>query len=118
MRIASISIQAELDIDQIWTYIAADNVTAADRYIDQIGVRSQSYANQPELGETRLELGDGIRCFTIGNYVVYYRPTPLGIEIARVLHGARDVHHLCLCSRTCAEVPGEGQMGRSSFRNQ
>ena len=34
MRIASISIQAELDIDQIWTYVAADNVTAADRYIE------------------------------------------------------------------------------------
>ena len=42
MRIASISIQAELDLDQIWTYIAADNVTAADHNIDQIGVRSQS----------------------------------------------------------------------------
>ena len=42
MRIASISIQAELDIDQIWAYVAADNVTAADRYIDQIGVRSES----------------------------------------------------------------------------
>jgi toxin ParE1/3/4 len=26
----------------------------------------------------------------VGNYVIFYRPMEIGVEIARVLHGARD----------------------------
>ena len=28
------------------------------------------------------------------NYLVFYRPTTAGIEVLRVLHGARDIEHL------------------------
>ena len=94
MPVVSVSSGANLDLDQIWTYIATDNPSAADRFLDHLGVRCQSYANQPQLGELRPELGRNFRCFTVGNYVVYYRPTSDGIELARGLHGARDVQRL------------------------
>lgn len=82
---------ATSDLDAIWDYIAGDNPLAADRMVDQIFNRCQSYANQSELGELRPELGADLRCFSVGFYVVYYRPIPDGIELVRVLHGARDV---------------------------
>ena len=41
-------------------------MTAADRDIGQIGVRSRSYANQPEHGENCVERGSGVRPFAIG----------------------------------------------------
>lgn len=55
-------------------------------------------AELPELG-TRFEADHpalaGIRYLPIGGpfgaYVVFYRPCPGGIEVARVLHGARDI---------------------------
>src|SRR5439155_11946499 len=37
----------------------------------------------------------GLRFFPITRYrkyLVFYRPTPGGIEVLRVLHGARDIH--------------------------
>lgn len=40
-----------------------------------------------------LELA-GVRVFPVSrirNYLIFYRPTPQGIEVLRVLHGARDI---------------------------
>jgi plasmid stabilization system protein ParE len=44
---------------------------------------------------SRLELSplaeqDLIESFSIGNYVIYYRPAVDGIRVARIVHGARD----------------------------
>lgn len=54
------SAQAADDHAGIWAYIAADNPTAANRTLDTINERLQSYAHQPELGEQRNNLGHGI----------------------------------------------------------
>jgi len=43
------------------------------------------------MGRLRDELADGLRSFPVGRYVIFYRPIPKGIEIVRVLHGARDL---------------------------
>jgi len=37
------------------------------------------------------ELLDGLRSFPIGKYVIFYVPRSRGIEVVRVLHGARDL---------------------------
>lgn len=91
MPIVETSTQATEDLVGIWAYIADDNPVAANRTLDKISDHCLSYAHQPELGEQRRELGRGIRCFSVGLYVVYYRAIADGIEIVRVLHGARDV---------------------------
>ena len=54
-------------------------------------------AGQPRIGELRDELRPGMRSFSVGNYVIYYRPVEtmaISIEIVRVLHGGRDVKRL------------------------
>ena len=39
----------------------------------------------------RDELAPGIRSFPFGRYLVFYLPISDGIDVVRVLHGARDV---------------------------
>lgn len=43
------------------------------------------------MGRARPELGPAIRSFPIGKYVVFYEPIQDGIDVFRVLSGARDV---------------------------
>jgi toxin ParE1/3/4 len=38
----------------------------------------------------REELSPRLRSFPVGSYIIFYRPTQDGVEIARILHGARD----------------------------
>ena len=86
--------QAEADLIEIWTYIAQDSPAGADRLLDEIDEKSRTLAQQPFIGKARDELGAKIRSFPIGNYVLFYQPIEDGIEIIRVLHGARDIEAL------------------------
>ena len=86
--------QAEEDLFEIGLYIARDNPVAADRLLDTIEQKLDLLARQPMVGSDCSYLAEGLRRFPIGNYVVYYRPFPDGIEVVRVLHGARDADSL------------------------
>ncbi|TWU12167.1 Toxin ParE1 [Symmachiella macrocystis] len=90
-----LSPQAQSDLDQIWDFIAADNPKAASNVIHKFDARFQMLVRQPLIGESREELLSGLRSFPVGSYVIYYRLLSTGryaVEIARVLHGARDIH--------------------------
>lgn len=82
---------AERDLDGIWDHIAQESVSAANRLIDTIAQTCDTLASQPEMGRLRPELAPHLRSFPVGNYVIFYRPIADGIEVARVLHGARDI---------------------------
>jgi toxin ParE1/3/4 len=83
--------QARADLDEIWLYIAEDNPSAADRFLDTLYERFLLLAGQPLLGRDRPELALNLRSLPVGNYVIFYRPIDDGIEVVRVLHGARDI---------------------------
>ena len=85
---------AEQDLREIWRYIAADNPDAADRLLHKIDSKLEQYAAQPAMGAPRDSLAPGLRSFPVGRYLVFYRPIPDGIEVARILHGARDLPRL------------------------
>lgn len=86
-----VSPRAETDLDEIWRYIAKENVPAADRLLDRLHQTFRMLARQPLMGQLREDLRPMLRGFVVGNYVVFYRPTFKGIEIVRVIHGARDI---------------------------
>jgi toxin ParE1/3/4 len=46
------------------------------------------------MGRARHELLVNLLSFTVKNYVIFYQPITEGIEVLRVLHGARDVHRV------------------------
>ncbi len=48
-------------------------------------------AQMPGLGRKRSDLAPDLRGFPIGNYIIFYRAVPEGIQVNRVLHGARDL---------------------------
>ena len=65
---------AHADLDDIWTYIAEDNIAAANRLLDRLHETFAMLSRQPLLGELREELGADYRSFHVGRYVIYYRP--------------------------------------------
>ena len=90
------SSQAEIDLIEIWLYIASDNTTAADKLLDQIDSICKMLAHSPHLGRLREELAPGLRSFPVGDYLVFYRSTNTGIAVVRVLSGYRDLEKLPL----------------------
>lgn len=89
--------QAEEDLLEIWSYIAEDDIGAADRVIDEFEVVCCTLAETPFMGRERGELAERLRSFPVGSYVIFYRPATDGadgIVIIRVLHGARDLSDL------------------------
>jgi toxin ParE1/3/4 len=85
---------ARQDLDDIWDYAAESDVGRADRPLDLINEGCQRLAAYPEMGRARHELLVNLRSFTVKHYVVFYQPTADGIEVLRVLHGARDIHRV------------------------
>jgi toxin ParE1/3/4 len=94
MSLPRLTEQAKADLDGIWLQIALDDVLVADRFIDRVLSRCQLLADRPKMGRGRPELRAGLRSFTIGSYLIIYRPRAGGIEVVRVLHGARDLAKL------------------------
>ena len=79
-------------------YAREAGVRVADRYFAQVETTFARLARMPGMG-TRYEpdepLYADLRYFPVSrfrNYLVFYRPVPGGIEVFRVLHGARDIH--------------------------
>jgi plasmid stabilization system protein ParE len=48
MAHVSLTSLARADLDAIWAYIAKDNLSAADRLIDQVLERCRVFATQPQ----------------------------------------------------------------------
>lgn len=82
---------AELDLLEIWDYIADDSLDRADEFLDRIEGKLQTLARNPGMGRRREELLPGLQSFPIGNYVVFYREIENGIDVIRVLRGSRDI---------------------------
>jgi toxin ParE1/3/4 len=94
MPYALVTDRAVEDLDDIWFYIALDNVSAADRTVSMLRAKAQSLAEKPGLGPARDELSPGLRSFPVGKYVILYRLAPYGIDVIRVLHGGRDIKRI------------------------
>jgi toxin ParE1/3/4 len=76
---------------EIWRYVAQDSPDAADRLLERIDEKCRLYATQPRMGSPRPDLGQDVRCFPVGKYVVIYRLIADGIVVLLVVHGARDI---------------------------
>ncbi|MEO8202760.1 MAG: type II toxin-antitoxin system RelE/ParE family toxin [Betaproteobacteria bacterium] len=82
---------AVADILEIWDYIADDSLAAADRWVERLDELLRTLAAQPLIGLSREELAPDARSFPFGRYIVFYIPLSDGIDVVRVLHGARDI---------------------------
>ena len=89
--------KARQELEDIAVYIGRHRLSAARRVLVAVRKTYDILADMPEMGslwkaeDPRFE---GIRYFPIPrypNYVIFYRPLPDGVEILRILHGARDL---------------------------
>jgi len=85
------TLQASRDLDEIYDYIAQDNPNAAASWVGLLKQKCRTLARNPAIGRQREELMPSLRSFPVGSYVIFYRISQTGVEVIRVLHGARDI---------------------------
>lgn len=83
--------RADEDLIERWSYIAADNMYAADRVLDAIEARWDNLARHPYSGVARDDIAPGFRHLVSDEYLTLYRLSCSAIEIVRVLHGRRRI---------------------------
>ena len=94
MRHCYFSPKARQDVREIHDYIAGDSATAAARFTGFLIEKCKLLAGNQDLGERREDLAPSVRCFSARGYVFLYRPIDDGIEVVRIVHGARNIDAL------------------------
>lgn len=89
---------ADRDLDHQADYLAREaGIETALRFYDAAAATFENLVRMPGMGEQRHTTKPrlvGLRVFRVQGferYLVFYRPREDGIEIVRVLHGARDI---------------------------
>jgi plasmid stabilization system protein ParE len=91
----SLAPEALQDLQELWDYIATENLDAADRVIDTLFAAFERLAALPGLGHTREDLTDRpLRFWTVDAYLVIYRAERTPIEIVAVTRGGRGIPRL------------------------
>lgn len=90
-----LSLVAEQDIDDIITYLAQENPSVAQTFLDALFSAMDNLAQFPELGHLREDLTDKpVKFWPFKwHYLIIYKTTS-PVEIVRVLSGFRDIVHL------------------------
>jgi plasmid stabilization system protein ParE len=87
--------RAKQDLNEIWDYIADDDIEAADRVLDALEAAIGKLARSPGIGHWREDLTDKRhRFFLVYSYLIIYRHETKPLQIIRVLHAARNVQSI------------------------
>ena len=87
-----LSADADFDLDEIWEYIAADNLDAADSWIRKLFEAFEALGQTPGLGHRREDLTPyPVLFWPVGAYLIIYRADRRPIEIVAVTQGSRDI---------------------------
>ena len=83
---------AESDVEEIWTYIAADSPVEASKFILQLEAQMRTIERFPQrcplIPENEL-LGTEYRQLLYGNYRTIFRISGKTVYVLRVVHGSR-----------------------------
>lgn len=82
---------ARQDLIDIWLTIAHDNPGAADRMLGRLEARVKILEQFPQIGMARPDIASTARVLVVRPYLILYRLIPDGVQIVRVLHGARNI---------------------------
>ena len=84
--------RAREDLLDIWLYVAKHNSEAvADRIYDSIEQSCRLLKDHPQLGRARPEIQPEARSIVVERWLALYRTTEHGVQILRVVDGARDL---------------------------
>jgi len=92
---------ANADLEEIWEYIAADNLDAADRVREEIYDAIQSLVAFPYTGHSRPDLTSRpLRFQLVRDYLIAYAPDEKPLAVIAVLHGRRNPRVLAAILRS------------------
>ena len=90
--------QAVEDLFEIWSYIAADDLDAADRVEEAIHTACGFLSDTPLAGRIREDLTALPLRFWIvqpyRNYWIAYHPEKKPLQVIRIIHAARDIPNI------------------------
>lgn len=79
------------DLTEIWEYIGADSLAAADRVIEEIREAVRAIVPFPQSGHSRPDLTSRpIRFQVVRDFLVAYAPEEKPLVVLAVLHGRRS----------------------------
>jgi toxin ParE1/3/4 len=73
------------------SFIAEYNAEAVSDLVRLLRDKCQELVRFPNMGRARSELAPGLRSMPAGSYVIFYADADDGVEIVRILAGARDL---------------------------
>lgn len=83
--------EARVDLDEIWEFIRADNLDAADRMIAEILSAVRALVPFPGQGYRRPDLSSRPLRFTlVREYLIAYAPEENPLWVVAVIHGRRS----------------------------
>jgi toxin ParE1/3/4 len=83
--------EARVDLAEIWEYIRADNLTAADRVVGEILAAIRSLVSFPYQGHWRTDLTSRpLRFIHVREYLIAYAPDKKPLWVVAIIHGRRS----------------------------
>lgn len=94
-------VAAKRDLTDHFAFLGGNaSVDVARRFLHAANLSFQALAKMPELGAQRRfrnSRWSGVRAWPVKGferYLILYRPLTDGVEVLRVIHGARDIERL------------------------
>lgn len=83
--------EAEIDINDIWEYVADHNARGADRLIGDIRKALDRLVSFPRLGHSRPDLTSlPLRFIIVRDYLIAYAPDEKPLWVIAIMHGKRS----------------------------
>ena len=89
------------DLEEIWEFVRADNLDAADRVITEILSAVAALAPHPNQGHKRPDLTTRpLRFILVREYLIAYAPEESPLWVVAVIHGRRSPRVMASILRT------------------
>jgi len=83
------------DLDDIWTYLAAEATPEiARRVVAEILDAVDALAEMPGMGHTHADIPSRYRFWRVFRFLVIYRFDTRTLRVNRVIHGSRDLRRI------------------------
>lgn len=83
--------EANSDLDEVWEYIAAENLDAADRVRQDLYQAITGLVSFPHKGHRRADLTSRpLRFLRVRDYLIAYAPEVQPLLVVAILHGRRN----------------------------
>ena len=98
--------EALSDLDDIWDFIAKDNVDAANRIVAQVLATCENLSRLRHQGHPRPELSSrSLRFVVVRDYLLAYAPDERPLWVVAIFHGKRNPRILAAILRDRGSSP-------------